>query len=58
MHVIFDNNQHHLYIYDKELTKIIDVQKCENLYSINQFGSHFYYNIPFSGISHKYENFF
>jgi hypothetical protein len=26
--VIFDLNQHHLYIYDLKLIKIIDVQRC------------------------------
>jgi hypothetical protein len=30
--VIFDDNQHPLYIYDLDLNKIIDAQKCKILY--------------------------
>jgi hypothetical protein len=35
--VIFDLNQHPLYIYDLDLYKIIDAQKCKILYQINYF---------------------
>jgi hypothetical protein len=56
--VIFDNNQHPFYIYDLVLTKIINFQKCEKLYSINKYGLRFYFDIPFSGNSHKYDRVF
>jgi hypothetical protein len=35
--VIFDLNQHPLYIYDLDLNKIIDVQKYKILYQINRY---------------------
>jgi hypothetical protein len=35
--VIFDLNQHPLYIYDLQSSKIIDVQKCKILYQINHY---------------------
>jgi hypothetical protein len=35
--VIFDDIQHPLYIYDLDLNKIIDIQKCKILYQINYY---------------------
>jgi hypothetical protein len=56
--VIYDNNQHPLYIYNLELSKVIDVQKCKNLYLINKYKFNFYFNIPFSNIYKKYDKIF
>jgi hypothetical protein len=42
--VIFDDNQHPLHIYDLDLYKIIDVQKCKILYRINRYS----FKKPFS----------
>jgi hypothetical protein len=33
--VIFDDNQHPLYIFNLDLNKIINVQKCKILFQIN-----------------------
>jgi hypothetical protein len=56
--VIFDDNQHSLYIYDLKINKIIDVQNCVILYQINQDGFSFYFNIPFSDVHKRYDKYF
>jgi hypothetical protein len=55
--VIFDDNQHLLYIYDLKINKIIDVQNCVILYQINQYGFSFYFNVPFRDIHKKYDKY-
>jgi hypothetical protein len=55
--VIFNDNQHPLYIYDLKINKIIDVQNCEIFYQIIQYGFNFYFNIPFSDIYKSYDKY-
>jgi hypothetical protein len=44
--VIFDDNQHPLYIYDLQLNKIVDVRKCIIPYQINNKNFNFRFTIP------------
>jgi hypothetical protein len=44
--VIFDYNQHPLYICDLELINIIDVQQCKKLYKIINYKFIFRFTTP------------
>jgi hypothetical protein len=55
--VIFDDNEHILYIYDLELNKVIEVQQSKNLYQVNKYRFSFHKKIDILIMKEKSKNF-